>query len=152
MHNSSREYEARVLVNGKPATEVVHDGLTYLEGRAGTSYSLSFKNKTNRRVMIIPSVDGLDVITGKPCGISSSGYVVNAHSTLVVPGWVVDTDTNAKFTFRRQDEVRGSKMTYVETIDEGGEENQGVIGFPRPTQSCNLPLPSGHRCCCRPIE
>ncbi len=68
MHNSLREYEARVLVNGKSATEVVHDGLTYLEGRAGTSYSLSFKNKTNRRVMIIPSVDGLDVITGKPCG------------------------------------------------------------------------------------
>jgi len=129
MHNSSREYEARVLVNGNPATEVVHDGLTYLEGRAGTSYALSFKNKTNRRVMIIPSVDGLDVITGKPCGISSSGYVVDANSTLVIPGWVVDTDTNAKFTFRRQDEVRESKMTYVEATDEGGEENQGVIGF-----------------------
>jgi len=48
---------------------------------------------------------------------------------LVIPGWVVDTDTNARFTFRRQDEVRESKMTYVEAIDEGGDENQGVIGF-----------------------
>lgn len=128
MHSSTREYEACVLVNGKPVTEVTHNGRTYIEGRKNSVYELQFKNKTNQRVLIIPSVDGLNVLDGEPCGKDSNGYVVGAYGSITIPGWKVDGKTAAKFVFKPQDAHRGKDQTYVESMDED-PENQGVIGF-----------------------
>jgi len=128
MFSSTREYEACVLVNGKPVTEVTHNGRTYIEGRNNSVYKLRFTNKTSRRVLIIPSVDGLNVLDGKPCGKDSRGYVVGAYGSITIPGWTVDGSTAAKFMFKPQNADRSKDETYVEAMGEN-PENQGVIGF-----------------------
>jgi hypothetical protein len=127
MFNVTREYEACVLVNGKPVTEVEHNGRTYIEGRKDSEYELRFKNKTSQNILIVPSVDGLNTLDGEECGVHSNGYVVYAHQTITIPGWKVDNGTAAKFAFKPQDSHYSDDETYAEQMGE--DSNQGVIGF-----------------------
>lgn len=131
MYSSNRAYEGSIRVSGRPVKEVHHRGQTYIEGRKGTEYTLHFKNDTAKPVLVIPSVDGLCVIDGKPAGRSSPGFIVGSYSTIEVPGWMVDESTAAKFTFWPQD-ARG-EATYVEELSKSGATvdvgNQGLIGF-----------------------
>lgn len=124
MYNSTHEYEACVLVNGKPVTEVAYNGRTFIEGRKNSTYELSFRNNSSGRVLVVPSVDGLSVIDGKPCGVQSSGYVIEAWDSVKIPGWKVDGETAAKFNFKSQ----RSGQTYAESTGQDGS-NQGVVGF-----------------------
>lgn len=124
MYNSTHEYEACVLVNDKPITEVVHNGRTFIEGRRNSNYELYFRNNSSGRILVIPSVDGLSVTDGKPCGVQSSGYVVEAWSSITIPGWKVDGGTAAKFNFKPQ----RHGQTYAEASGQD-ESNQGVVGF-----------------------
>lgn len=124
MYNSTNEYEACVLVNSKPVTEVAHNGRSFIEGRKNSTYELYFRNNSSSRVLVIPSVDGLSTVDGKPCGVQSSGYVVDAWGSITIPGWKVDGQTAAKFNFKSQ----RSGQTYAEASGQD-ESNQGVIGF-----------------------
>ena len=128
MWNSTHDYEACVHVNGKPVTEVHHNGRTYIEGRPGSEYSLNFRNSTRYRVLVVPSVDGLSVLDGNPCGTESSGFVVEAYSAVDIPGWVYDSGTAGAFQFGKQGNRRSKSKTYVEQSGQD-EANQGVLGF-----------------------
>lgn len=124
MWNSTREYRVSVLIKGrKPAAEVEHGGVTYIEGREGTNYELELENRSSGRIMFIPSVDGLSVIDGKPAGMNSPGYVVGPHETVRIPGWKVDGRTAAEFVFG----AIGKNSTYAEQTGQD-PANQGVIG------------------------
>ena len=140
MRSSDRSVEAFVLVNGRPVTEVSHNGNTYIEGRKGSEFTLRVKNNTWNRILVIPSVDGLCTLDGEECGLESGGFVIEAHKTLDIPGWTLPLEedecadpgvTNSsagQFIFRAQGAPDGSRrQTYAEAMDKGG--NQGVIGF-----------------------
>lgn len=127
MYTDSRLYEASVLVNGRPITEVFHNGITHLEGRKNSHFTLRFSNWGWKRVLVIPSVDGLNVIDRKSCGTNSQGYVVNARSTLEIPGWTLDANGVGKFIFKAQGAPEGRNQSLAEALDE--PENQGAIGF-----------------------
>lgn len=131
MHSANRAFEASVMIRGRPVKEVHHRGKTYVEGRSGTEYTLQFRSFERTRVLVIPSVDGLCVIDGKPAGRTSPGFIVEPYATIDIPGWVVDSTTAAKFEFWPQD-ARGQK-TYVEELQKSGARvdigNQGLIGF-----------------------
>ena len=131
MYSSNRAFSASVLIRGRSTKEVHHRGTTYIEGRKGSEYVLEFTNTTNKRVLVIPSVDGLSVIDGKPAGRHSSGFIVGPNGTIEIPGWIVDGETVAKFMFWPQD-ARG-ETTYVENLKSSGAKvdvgNQGLIGF-----------------------
>ena len=128
MHNSTHEFEACVLVKGKPVTEVVHNGQTFIEGRRNSSYELFFRNNSRKRVLVVPSVDGLSVIDGKPAGVESPGFVVRPHSEVTVPGWTLNGSEAAEFIFHAQNSSRHDEETYVEAMGED-RRNQGAIGF-----------------------
>lgn len=123
MYDSSKQYEAQIIVRGRPVSEYWHtDNNVYIEGRKNSEYELRFKNHTNQRVCIIPAVDGLSVMDGKPAGTNSDGYVVDAHATLLVPGWRLDKSGVAKFEFSSR------RRSYAKKSGKGGD-NVGVIGF-----------------------
>ncbi len=128
MYNSTHEYEASVLVGRKAITELYHQTRTFIEGRKNSEYKLYFKNNSSSKVLVIPSVDGLSVLDGKPAGIDSPGFVVNAYSDITIPGWKVDNKSAAKFTFKPQDAENQRDQTYVEATNQD-EANQGTIGF-----------------------
>jgi hypothetical protein len=122
MLDSQRKYELRVRPLGRNAAdEYYHNGSIWIEGRNGNSYTVDISNHTNRRALFIVSVDGLDVLKGKPAGPESEGYVVDAYSTLSIPGWKLNDKEAAEFFFSRNDD------SYVNSIG-GSTANTGVIG------------------------
>src|SRR4051794_22474553 len=59
-------YTVEVLVDGAPAPTFSHGGESYVLGQLGERYVLRVSNRTGRRVEAVVSVDGRDVVDGKP--------------------------------------------------------------------------------------
>ena len=114
--------EMRVLIKGRPVTEFVHEGETFMEGRGGSEFEIEIRNTTGNRVMAVVSVDGLSVISGAAAGLESPGYIIQPYQTVVIPGWKLDQNKAAKFEFGS----RGS--SYVQAT-EGSAANCGVLGL-----------------------
>ncbi len=110
-----------VLVNDKAVTTYNHKGKTYIEGRVGSEFKLRLKNNTYGRVLVIPSVDGLSIIDGKPASDKSQGYVLSSQQELIVPGWLKSNQEAAKFVFE------DSGVSYSAKKGEG-TTNCGVVG------------------------
>lgn len=139
-------YELEILVNGKPVKEYFHEGKFYIEGKEETTYSLRVKNNGYRKIVVVPTVDGLNVLTGKIASISDRGYIVNAYSLLVIDGWRTSDKEIAEFFFSDPGKSYADK--------KGKGNNIGVIGcavfkekqvdifnnFPSFTTTANWPL------------
>jgi hypothetical protein len=113
--------ELRILIKGKPITEYANNGNLFVEGREGSNFEIEFINRNPYRVEAIITVDGLSVIDGKEGGMESSGYLVEANDTLIVPGWKVNDGAAARFVFS------GKNGSYA-TASTGSSRNSGVIG------------------------
>ena len=113
-------YEVDILINGKKAKEYLHNGKMYIEGRKGTKYSIRIKNNCWTRILAIPTVDGLSVITGREGNYNSSGYIIDANSSITIDGWRKNNQEVAEFYFS------GIESSYAKKVDKSG--NQGVIG------------------------
>ena len=118
-------FEFEVLVNGTPVKEYCkeHQAATfpkYIEGKKGTKYSLRFRNNFWNRVLIIPTVDGLNVLTGKKGSFNDRGYIIDGHDSMVIDGWRTSNKEVARFFFSNPEE------SYAEKMDKGG--NLGIIG------------------------
>lgn len=121
MKSSNQQYSLEILVNGNPIKEFAHKGDYFVEGRKNSKFEIKITNHSARRILAIPSVDGLSVMDGKPASKNSNGYVIPGFGELVVPGWRLDNDSIAEFVFQ------GKNQSYAEQMGEGG--NQGVIGL-----------------------
>ena len=110
---------ARVLVNGKKTREYSHEGKVFIESKNGTEFEIDLKNHYGSRVMAIVSVDGVDVINGKPATNESSGYIIGGNDAIRVKGFRKDNDTVGAFKFTSKEN------SYAEGTGEGG--NEGVI-------------------------
>ena len=123
MFNANKSYELNILVNGRPVTEFEHEGNTFIEGRKGSEFEVEFKNKSNKQVLVVPSVDGKSVFTGKPATADSQGYVVRPYGTIRIPGWTLDSANVAQFFFEDKDKSYSAAVT-----QEGEAVVTGVIG------------------------
>ena len=118
----SKGINVRVCVNGRPIKEYRHDGLLFIESRNGTTYSIKVTNDNGYRVMAIVSVDGLDVITGKPAEETNTGYVIDSYSSTEIKGYRISDSESAAYVFSSKGE------SYVASMEAGDVRNAGVIG------------------------
>jgi hypothetical protein len=95
-------------------------GKTFAIGEAGTRYTIVLTNHTPARFEAVVSVDGLDVIDGRPAGFGKRGYLINPHASLEVDGFRQSESTVAAFRFGS---VRSSYAA-----KKGDDRNVGVIG------------------------
>lgn len=116
-------YEFNILIGGKPITEYAHEGNTFVEGRKGSEFELEFKNHSNKRVLVVPSVDGKSIFDKSPATADSRGYVVRAYGSIRIPGWTLDANDVAKFVFDDKE-----KSYAVVTAQEGESVQSGVVG------------------------
>jgi hypothetical protein len=122
MFDSAKQYELLIRPLGRrPADEYYHNGSIWIEGREGNNYTIDLTNRSHQRALFILSVDGLDVLEGKPAGLNSQGYVIASGQTISVPGWKLNNNQAAEFYFSR------SRDSYVNSIG-GSTTNTGVIG------------------------
>lgn len=122
MSNTLNSYELSILVNGRKVDKYHHtDGKTYIEGRKKSRFEIEFINNTDEQVLTIFSVDGLSVMDGAECGLDSSGYVVDAKSSIKIPGWRLNSGKVAQFIFQSLKNSYASKSS-------SGVVNAGAIG------------------------
>ena len=114
-------YELQVLVNGKPLKEFYHNGRNYIEGKENSEFKLRIKNNGYRKILAVPTVDGLSVMDGSIASQDSAGYIIDGRSSMTIDGWRTSLEEVAKFYFT------DSKGSYAEKSNKGG--NLGVIGL-----------------------
>lgn len=129
------DIELTIFVKNRPITEYPLLEQMFVEGRAGSEYEIEVRNHTLQRIEAVISVDGLSVLDGKPAGAASRGYLVGACNTLRIPGWTLNTQSVAKFTFA------GKQASYVGQMT-GDTRNTGVIGLMAYREKINYHLQS----------
>lgn len=113
------DYSLAVLVHGNAVKTYEHEDKTYVEGREGSEFSIQLRNNTGSRVEAVVSVDGRSVNNGEAAAYATRGYVLDAHSTVTIPGWRLNNQEVAKFGFK----VAGGSYA----AKSGAPENIGVI-------------------------
>ncbi len=93
---------------------------TLIVGQAGARYNLVVENKTGGRFEIVASVDGLDVIDGRPADLAKRGYILEPYGSLVIDGFRRSDSTVAAFRFGRVSSSYAARTS--------GDRNVGVIG------------------------
>jgi hypothetical protein len=98
------------------------NGKRYVIGEAGRRYSIVVRNNTDVRLEAVLSVDGLDVIDGKPAAFGKSGYVIAPYATLTIDGFRQSMNAVAAFRF-------GSVTESYAEQKYGDTRNVGVVGL-----------------------
>ncbi len=96
-------------------------GRTLIIGEDGERYRIVVRNATTARFEIVASVDGLDVIDGRPADPNRRGYIVDPHDTLVIDGFRTSDDAVAAFRF--------GKVADSYAAQTSGDRNVGVVGL-----------------------
>lgn len=89
-------------------------------GEPDARYSLAIANDTSSAFEVVASVDGLDVVDGRPAAFDKRGYIVDPFSSVVIDGWRTSEETVAAFRFSSIED------SYAERMGDG--RNVGVIG------------------------
>jgi hypothetical protein len=106
--------------SGNPLEAVRVGDRTMVVGQAGQRYSIVLTNHTSHRFESVVTVDGLDVVNGKPGTFENRGYVLLPFATLEIEGFRQSTSAVAAFRFAAVGESYAAQM--------GSARNVGVIG------------------------
>ena len=121
LQNAAGAYELEVLVDGHSAPRFFHAGESYVMGRMGQRYTLRIWNRSGRRIEAVVSVDGRDVVDGKPGDFRNKrGYLVPAWGSVDIDGWRLSEREAAAFRFTTVPNSYAGRM--------GNARNVGVIG------------------------
>jgi len=96
-------------------------GRTLVVGDDGERYRIVVRNATDARFEVVASVDGLDVIDGRPADPARRGYLVDPHGVLSIDGFRTSDDAVAAFRFGRVADSYAAQT--------GSDRNVGVIGL-----------------------
>jgi hypothetical protein len=105
---------------GVPLRGCVHQGQVYVAGEKDQRYQVRVRNSTGRRLLVVVTVDGRNVNSGKKGDWNDSGHVLEPHAQWVFTGWRQSDDKVAAFRLGQKDDAYSSQM--------GSPENVGVIG------------------------
>jgi hypothetical protein len=122
--NYSYQTEVDILVNGKPLKKYAHNGRIFIQAKEGAEYSVRIKNNYYGRKLIVPSVDGLNVVNGQSAGEEESGYVLNGYNSYEIKGFRVSNEVVNAFKFSTKPKSYAAKSD----VTEGDTSNCGVIG------------------------
>jgi hypothetical protein len=97
-----------------------HRGRTYVLGSLGQRYLVRVRNDSGRRAEIVVSVDGRDVLDGRPASWAKRGYLVDAGSEVAIDGFRTSLESVAAFRF--------SSVPRSYAALKGDARDVGVIG------------------------
>lgn len=94
----------------------------YVMGELNSRYSILLQNHSAARLEVVLSVDGLDVMDGKPASLNKRGYLIDPFGQLKVDGFRQSDNTVAAFRFS------SVPQSYAQQ-KHGDARNVGVIGI-----------------------
>ncbi len=98
------------------------DDMFRIAGVEGSRYTLRFRNLSDRSYEVIATVDGLDVLNGKPGSLRNGGYVLRPQQVLNIEGFRKSQSEVAAFRFA------APGRAYAANTEAGDVRNIGVIG------------------------
>lgn len=99
------------------------DGEIHLQGKEGERYQLFYRNYDVSNIYeIIATVDGLDVINGRPGSFNNSGYALLPQQTLTISGFRKSDQEVAAFRFS------APQQSYNANTPMGDIRNIGILG------------------------
>jgi hypothetical protein len=122
-HADSAPVDLQVIdrESGQPLKVWRHDGRLFVAGAPGDRYGLRITNHTDGRVLVVMSVDGVNIISGETAGYDQQGYIFAPHESYDLNGWRKSFSEVADFTFTRL------PQSYAALT--GRPANVGVIGI-----------------------
>jgi hypothetical protein len=96
-------------------------GAGFVGAQMGQAYKIRVYNRTGGRLLVVPSIDGVNAITGETGSIRQPGYVVVAYGSVTIDGWRKSRDEVAQFVFTTESD------SYAARTARPG--NVGVIGL-----------------------
>lgn len=112
------------LVSRDPQRELpswLHRGQRWVAGSQGSPYAVRLRNNSPQRVLVVLSVDGLNVISGEAAAPDQTGYVLDPWQTADITGWRKSQQEVAQFVFT------DPGNSYADRT--GRPDNIGVIGI-----------------------
>jgi hypothetical protein len=105
---------------GRALATYPHRGRQFVVGRPGNEYALRIRNCSDRRVLAVVSVDGVNVVTGETAAPDQSGYVIEPRGYVTIQGWRKDLERTAAFYFSDPGDAYATRT--------GRPDDLGVIG------------------------
>jgi hypothetical protein len=96
------------------------DGRHYIVGVPGHEYAVRIRNCTGARILVVTSVDGVNVVSGDTAAPSQSGYVLEPWGSVEIAGWRKSLERTAAFYFTDLGDSYAART--------GRPQNVGVIG------------------------
>jgi hypothetical protein len=107
-------------VDGAALPVYQKDGRHYIVGMPGHEYAVRIRNCTGARVLVVTSVDGVNVISGDTAAPAQSGYVLDPWGSVEIAGWRKSLERTAAFYFTDLGDSYAARS--------GRPQNVGVIG------------------------
>ncbi len=76
-----------------------HRGEYWVAGTPGARYAIAVRSKLGQRLMAVPAVDGVNVLSGQTAAWDQSGYVFTSYSRYQITGWRKSNSEVAAFEF-----------------------------------------------------
>jgi hypothetical protein len=109
------------LYGSSPYPRYEAGGESIVIGKAGQNYAIHLKNLTNRRLEVVASVDGLNVLSEQPAGTGQRGYVLEPKTNLRIEGFRINNSKVKTFRFGAVGDSVAAK--------KGMAGNVGVVGL-----------------------
>ena len=106
---------------GRVLRTYAHDGRLYVAGQPGARYGLRVVNHTAGRVMVVLSVDGVNIVTGETANYNQNGYVLAPYGSYDLNGWRKSHTEIAAFQFAPLPQSYAART--------GRPDDVGVIGM-----------------------
>ncbi len=125
-------------------------GRTYVLGTLGQRYLLRVRNESGQRIEVVASVDGRDVLDGRPAGWSKRGYIVDPYGALTIDGYRLSQDAVAAFRFSSVPRSYAAQMGSARDVGLIGvavfTERQPIRYWPYPLRrDGNVPVPQADK-------
>jgi hypothetical protein len=115
---------ARVDLYDRSAGEALplyrHHGRRYVVGEPGNEYAIRIRNCSDRRLLAVVSVDGVNAVSGESAAPEQSGYVIEPGGYVNIQGWRKDMNRTAAFYFSDPSDSYAART--------GRPNDLGVIG------------------------
>jgi hypothetical protein len=106
--------------SGETLTPYRYASQRYVAGNPGDRYSVRLHNRSGERVLVVLSVDGVNVVSGETAASQQSGYVLGPWEQTEISGWRKSQQEVAQFYFTALPD------SYAARTDR--PDNVGVIG------------------------
>jgi hypothetical protein len=121
-------------------------GKMFVLGTIGQRYFVRVHNSTARRIEVVASVDGRDVIDGRPAAWGKRGYIVDPYGVVSIDGYRLSQEAVAAFRFSSVPQSYAAQMGNARDVGVIGvavfTERPLVVPMPMPMRGHSEPMDS----------